>query len=535
METGLGTPMLNIRDFFSENYNQLYMNHSIHMCNFALPSVNYFYKNFDQYVNYDKGTPYCESKEQLKKIYASSNLVAYGTNVNPLNRYMHSIKGHVFLPGGSLNQFKNVEFYCENLMKQLRKDMKKASPSICDVELLPTNYGIYFNLYSKVPSLSLELFSDLCKSMATLSGSSYVKTLHEDTVRTNLGKQSVLDLAHHQLVCGLNLYVDAWEGNLSLNFLRVNDIAKQNLYSKTVLFFLGGFNLEDCKKKAEYYSNNFCYQKKDFYMPNLPKYSILQPKKPIVLQREFEGKSKNSAMLYFYQTRVFNFFEFYDIKDQSLVKSKKYTTYEVAKMYTMLAHHFLQVEYFQTLRSKQSLGYHVYSRIIFKDGMLGVGYFVQSSENSPAVLAAKTEQFIVSEASKPGIITQEKINANIKAVLRKPTDRTYQYPDVLNKLQEIFYCNKKMTDTIKAPNIYNEDFTISESDFKSFFKNFYIDKPCTMEVHILGSDHGESQKNRLSERQGKVYNIPANVRASLSLSHSEGYKFFDNWAETTGK
>lgn len=524
---------LDKKDFMSKSFCDLNDYHSLHTCNYALPEVNFFYRNFALWVKYEKGPQFCVQKHKLRKFYEGSNLIGYLGQRNPLNRFQHSIKGYMFLPGSSLEQYKNVEFYCENLVKETKKLIKKVSSSIMDFEILPSPTGIYFNIYSKLPKLSLETLSDLFKAMGTLAGSSYKKTLNEETVKTSLKKWEVLNVAHHLILSSLSLQVDEWEGNLASNFLSVAEIAKKTLYSKSVLFFFGDFNVDDCKKKTEYMSKNFCYQREDFYQTPMVHYGVLQPNKPIILQHLYQGGPRNSAMIAFYQTRVDDFFDFYGISDRSLADEGRYTVYQIAKVYTMLANHFIYIEYFHSLRSQHCMGYHVYSRVLFRDGMLGIGFFAQTSENCPATSGAKTKQFLEEIADRL-TFTDETIQEAIEAALKKPLDRTYEKPDYLYRIQEIFMCNDSFAEYIKLPNIVDDDFKISAADFKSFLTSLFLKKPCSLQVHVVGEDHRDQQEAKLTEvrtqtKNLRVFDQSSSIRALLPQSEGVGASLLGSW------
>ena len=517
----------------TDAFTQLKNLHTLYMCNFALPEVNYFYKNFAQWVSYEKGEEFCTKKNHLRKFHQGNNLIGYLGPRNPLNRFQHSIKGYMFLPGSSLEQYKNLEFYCENLVKEAKKLIKKVSNSIMDFEILPTPTGIYFNIFSKLPKLSLETLTDLCKAISTLAGSSYKKSLNEDTVKINLKKWEVLNVAHQQMLAALNLHVDEWEGNLDSNFLSVSEIAKKMLYSKTVILFVGDFNVQDCKKKTEYMQKNFCYQRPDYFMPSIVHYGLIQPKKPLILEHLYQGGPRNSAMLSFYQTRVDDFFDFYGIKDRSAVDQNGYTEYEVAKVYTMLANHFMYVEYFHSLRSQHCLGYHVYSRVIIKDGLLGIGFFAQTAENSPATSASRTNSFLEEIASRL-TFTDDQLKSAIQATLKKPLDRTYEKPDYLYRIQEIFMCNNSFSEYIKLPNMVEDDFNITPEDFKSFLTTFILKKPCNLQVHIVGEDHRAQQQTKMQElsKSGgntKVFSQACHIRGCLPQSSGVASPIFMSW------
>lgn len=512
-------------------YNTQKEIHGLYLCNYSLPDVNYFYKNFNQWLKYNPGPEYCKQQGKLRKLYSSANILGYLGSSNPVSRFEHTIKGYMFLPGMTLEQYKNVEFYCENLTKAVKKDMKRASSNLLDFLIAPTTTGIYFTVYSKLPKLGLEMLSDLFKSMGQLAATSYRSTLSSDTVKMNFKKWDVVDLAYQQLMASLSLQVDDWEANLATNFISANDIAKRTLFAKTVLCFLGEFNVNDCIKKTEYMSNNFCYQRTDFFYPSLARHGILQPEKPIVLEHQFGGGKMNSAMLWFFQTRIDDFFKFYELKKPVEVKSGKYSTYEIAKLYTLMAHHLMQVEYFQSLRSEHCLGYHVYSRLVCQEGAIGVAYIVQSANNCPAMLALHTARFIDQNVRKLDP-SQEDLRDALQAVMKKPLDRTYQKHLLINRLDELFYCNDDFGEYIQLPNLIGEDFQIEKKDFMTFMNNFYLKKAGSLQIHIIGGDHKSSQEMRIEDvkKTGfKCYTSAGRIRAALGLSVPVAGDIFENW------
>ena len=539
-ETELVKPRPQLNEFLNDDYHLLKGGHNIFMSNFALPYSTYIYKNFVQeYLSYNSGDlSFSSNTKKLRRCFDSQHLVSYCVNRNPLNKFYHVIKGYMFVPGISVQSLKAIEYYTENLIKQLKKDGKKTDPDLVDFSIIPQLNGVHFNIYGRLPALLLEKFSELQKAMKTMNSSGFVKLTNEDSVREDLGKESVLSLAHHQLMCALNLYSDAWQSNLSCNFLRLQDTSNQLTYSKVVLLFMGSFNVEDVRKRSEEFRAGFCYQRKDFYYPLLTKHGLIPPGRNILL-KQTESESRNSSMLLFVQTRADpSFCEYYGV--QPITGCNDYAT---AKIYSLLAHHFLQVEFFQVLRSQHAVGYHVYSRIVFKEGLLGVGYFIQSSENCPAVLGQKTLEYITQECKKIiKSIDSDAIKKGLRSVYTKPHDRLYEYPEIFNRLHEIFYQNDELGEYIKLPDSFDPDqVQITPADLQSFLRQFYLDKPSIMEVHVVGTDHKISQKSKLADlTQGssqstgvvpvtRVYKLPVEVTGELQLSKAAGQKAFTNW------
>lgn len=518
-------------DFMTDIYESIKSLHVPYICNYSMPDVNYFYKSFDQWLKYDEGVEYCKEYGKMRRFYSSANILGYLCSSNPVNRFEHTIKGYMFIPGASLEQYKNIEFYCENLTKAVKREMKRASVNLLDFQISPTTTGIYFNVYSKLPKLSLEMLSDIFKGMSLLASTSYKNTMSADTVKINYKKMDVVDLAYQQLMASIGLQQDDWETDMASNFYSTNDIAKRTLYAKTVLCFLGRFNVDDCKKKTEFMSNNFCYQKLDFCYPSLPRHGLLQPGKPIILEHQYHGGTKNSAMLWFFQTHIDDFHEYYKIKNTADVNPENHSVYEIAKLYTMIAHHLMQVEYFQSLRSQHCLGYHVYSRVICQDGLLGVAYIVQSANNCPATLALHTDRFIRENVAKLKPSAAD-IQAAIEAVSKKPLDRTYEKSHLMNRLQEVLYCNEAFDDYIRLPNTTLDGHCISDVELQAFVQRFYISKAGSLQVHVVGGDHRVSQESvvlSFTLNGYRRYAGAAGVRGSLGLSQPASMDLFENW------
>lgn len=507
--------------------------HAPYLCNYALPDVNYFYKNFSQWLQYDKGTTFCNEKSKLRRFYHKANILGYLGPKNPLNRFENSVKGHIFLPGASIHQLKSMELYCENLAKVVRKEMKRASTNLLDIQIFPTTTGFYFTIFSKLPKLCLATLDDFFKGMTLLASTSYKSAINLDNLKINYKKMDVVDVAYQQLLACLNLQVEDWEAGMATNFMNVNETAKKTLFSKTVLLFFGDFNVEDCKKKAEYMGSNFCYQRTDFCFPSLTSCSMIPAGKPSILEHYFEGNPKNSAMICFYQTKIDDFFDYYNIKENSSARKSSLSQYQVAKMFTMLAHHVLQVEFFQSLRSEHCLGYHVYSRLVCQDGLLGVAYFIQSSENCPITLAQHTMRFVKENASKINL-SDEDVKLGFQAALKKPLDRVYEKHQFMYRLQEIFFCNEAFDEFIKIPNLTNNDLIASADDFHQFLSAFYLKKASNLQVHVIGSDHRSSQEGKRPEfikglQKSTLFRKAAAVRAQLGTSPSPSSRLFDDW------
>jgi hypothetical protein len=506
---------------------------------FSLPYTTYIYKNFVQdYLQYSAGDQsFSYDRNKLRRCFDSQNLLAYCINKNPLNKFYHVIKGYLMVPGMSVQSLKALEYYTDNLTKQLKKDGKKMDPDLVDFSIIPQLNGVHFNIYGCLPALVLEKFGELHKAMRTMNSTGFIKLCNEDSMRVDLSKESVLSLAHHQLMCALNLYLDGWEANLNSNFARLSDTANQLTYSKVVLLFLGGFHLDDIRKRNEEFRAAFCYQRKDFHYPVLTKYGLV-PQGRRILMKATESDSRNSSLLLFNQTRAEpTFCEYYNV---SCIPGLN--DYATAKIYSLLAHHFLQVEFFQVLRSQHAVGYHVYSRIVFKEGLLGVGYFIQSSENCPAVLGQKTLEYITQECQKIlSEISDDAIRKGLKCIFTKPHDRLYEYPEIFNRLHELFYQNDELGEYVSFPDAFDPDsLHISSSDYASFFRQFYLDNPSILEIHVVGTDHLESQKTKLVELQQadsqnaltkivKVYKSACEARADFQLSKSSGMEAFAEW------
>ena len=538
-DTQLVKPKPQLNEFLTDDYYLVKSSHSLFTSNFALPYSTYIYKNFVQdYLSYaagDQSESTC--KNQLVSSVSDRNLVSYFVQKNPLNKFFHVIKGYMFVPGVSVNSLKAMEHYAENLVKLVKKDGKKTDPDLVDVSVIPQLNGIHFNIYGRLPALVLEKFSELHKAMRTMNSNGFVKLSNEDAIRVDLGKESPLSLAHHQLMVALNLYLDGWESNLDCNFLRLGSTAYQVTFSKVVLLFLGAFNPVDISERSHQFRDAFCYQRNNYHMPILTKHGLI-PTGRRILTKATESDSRNSCLLMFFQTRFEpSFCEYYGVS--SLPGLNDYAT---AKIYTFLVHHFLQVEFFQVLRSQHAVGYHVYSRIVFKEGMMGVGYFIQSSENCPAVLGQKTLEYISKESQKIiAALDASTIRRALRSVYTKPHDRVYEYPEIFNRLHEVFYQNDQLSSTLRFPDSYDpETLNIPVGDLVGFFKKFYLEQPSILEVHVVGPDHQESQHTKLQELLSKdtptglpsvhqVYAKAAHARADFLLSKGAGHRFFTAW------
>jgi hypothetical protein len=522
-----GTREIDLKECLSDSYYALRQRHSGVHTNFDFPTGVYYYHNFAMNIRHQLGETFHNTPGTLRRLFHSANFMSYYNQVNPISRFFHSVKVHLFLPGANTLMYKNLQYYCDTLAKTLRKDYKKVDAAISDFEIVPCTYGIYINIFSKVPKLSLDTLKDMTNAMACLNKNGGTKTITEDSIRVDLASMNVIDLAHHQLMCALNLFSDQWEANLQVNFLKLQEISKQVLFSKTVMIFTGSFNAKECRVSSEHFSNNFCYQRRDFFLPTLARYCVIPPRTNLILEHKYLGKGDNSCLLAVYQTRVNDFREFYGFKDWP----GKLTEYEVAKVCTLLAHHFLQAVFFQALRSEMSLGYNVYSRVLLKEGMLGVGYYIQSSENCPNYLGLLTATFVKQEASKL-FFTQEQLNAALKVVLKKPRDRVYQYPDIVIRLTELFYMNESFDEYIRIPNQYDTDLSISVEDFTRFWSKFYLEGSSTLEVHVVGEEHAEAQASKEFLREGERHHLACYLRETLPLS-KPFLALFKSWAELT--
>ena len=512
MNEGGGNIVSEIREYINDGYTDVYNNIVPYVYSYTLPDVC-MSKNIHKYTSYSVKTTYT-SDTHMKMIYNTSNMKVYYNRCNVMNRYSNSIKMYIYLPCMSMSIYKNVEYYCINLYKTMRKEVIYMHDDICGIDIQPTTTGIYINIYSKLSKMALDMISDVCRCMTMMLNDKFKVHVNSDSIRDNYSKMNVVDMSHHQLMCVLGLYVDVWQTDIYSNILNIKDISKQILYSKTIIMYMGRFDIDDCITKSKYYYNNYCYQKDDYYTPPLNRYCILPKNSKYILRKDVDDN--NSCMLYFFQTIVDDFYDYYAISN----KNDKYTMYDISKIYTLLAHHILQSDYYQSLRSIQLVGYDVYSRVIMKEGMLGIGYFIQSNDISPDILSSMTYEYIVNYINSMNI-TQSDVDRYIDILQTKPIDRIYQYDDVLHKMNEIFYSNVSFKDYIVYPNIYS-DIRIDVDDLMKFIKKIYIEYKNSIQIHIISNNHRD-----MYQTIDNTYIISSHISYRLRMSSNISISIFD--------
>ena len=140
---------------------------------------------------------------------------------------------------------------------------------------------------------------------------------------------------------------------------------------------------------------------------------------------------------------------------------------------------------------------------------------------------------LVRGVQRPFVIAVEPpVQAAIEAVSKKPLDRTYEKSHLMNRLQEVLYCNEAFDDYIRLPNTTLDGHCISDVELQAFVQRFYISKAGSLQVHVVGGDHRVSQESvvlSFTLNGYRRYAGAAGVRGSLGLSQPASMDLFENW------
>ena len=277
--------------------------------------------------------------------------------------------------------------------------------------------------------------------------------------------------------------------------------------------------------------NNYSSHQHDNIQFSFPRPCIVPIGPKHVIDLRTPGKEESSVIVSFYQCDVHNFKDFYF---GQRLKSQK-NDYKLAKQYLIYTLHLFQTLYFDIIRTKQCLGYNVYSRVVVFEGILGLGYYIQSNNNPPAFLSEKIEDFLVSHIDKVfEVLTDEQLDSMCDLLNSKALCKVLNYPAYNKTLNELILTNGKVFNQLEVSELADKRIKINKDLLHEFVCNFFKEKRKLIEIHVTAANHEKRQLEGLAKIKdsSQVFNFAHIAKNSFELQSSLFGKFMDSWNKT---
>uniref|UniRef100_M4C3C9 Coenzyme PQQ synthesis protein F-like C-terminal lobe domain-containing protein n=1 Tax=Hyaloperonospora arabidopsidis (strain Emoy2) TaxID=559515 RepID=M4C3C9_HYAAE len=178
--------------------------------------------------------------------------------------------------------------------------------------------------------------------------------------------------------------------------------------------------------------------------------------------------------------------------------------------YADLLHQLMGEPLFDTLRTKQELGYDISCTVRVTNGILGFGVMVQSSLFGAEYISTCVDQFMVDFEEAIEVMANEHFQDHIQAqiLLRLEPDH-----NLLEATQRYWYeiSSHRFAFDMNAQ-LAKEMETLTQSEMAQLFREWILQNPKKLSVHVIGRG-STAEKAARQEHKGATKNELAELRA----------------------